>query len=97
MYGIASGCWPCLLWPLGPPRHGFGVAHNPVRRQRARTLRRIRLLMNRLTDRHIAGERGGGRSMNLETVVHSDALADARIRFDLELALGRWSADLELK
>jgi hypothetical protein len=35
--------------------------------------------------------------MNLETVVHSDALADAPIRFDLELALGRWSADLDLK
>ena len=23
MYGIASGCWHCLLWPLGPPRTGL--------------------------------------------------------------------------
>jgi hypothetical protein len=35
--------------------------------------------------------------MNLETVVHSDALADAPNQIDLELALGRWSADLDLK
>jgi hypothetical protein len=33
--------------------------------------------MNGLTDRHIAEKRGGGHSMNLETVVHSDAVADA--------------------
>jgi hypothetical protein len=35
--------------------------------------------------------------MNLETVVHSDALADGPHQIDLELALGRWSADLDLR
>jgi hypothetical protein len=95
MNGIAGSCWPCLRWPLGPARRGCGVAPSPVRRQRARTLRRP-VIDDQLTDRHIAGEVWRRSFDDLEPCA-SDALADACTEIDLGVRAAPLVSDLDLK